>query len=505
MKNKKPARYYSKLKILLLITLFAVESGLLQLILTRAAGVYSPPSSIASDCSVDVTPALNSWLASVPNSSTIVFKVNACYRIDETLNLNNRSGLVLDGQGATFKAVTTGDRTRSQWSTNGGSNLTFKNMIIRGANPHAGTSESAYVASLEAQHAFNIIATRGVTIQNNQAYDLYGDFVYFGGNSTGFSGNATVSDNFFDRNGRQGISITGGDHISVINNDIRNVRRTVFDLEPNTSSGGAFNIFIDHNTIGAHRLNFLSSLGADGNIHDITISNNYLKGSAMNMLVHPPHSRRKNFFFINNTSDSAFGSGAGAAASFYSVDNLQFKNNTQPLQAGRNMAWAKLTDTTGVVLTGNTFKDGTKLYFGTNNIITSNCGNRLTATGAFNIPTICTVISPPNNPPSSVPSTSPSNSLAPSANNGAITPVSNGHYKTAPSSPDEAAKALVTKPVAAVETVSSYITDSHLPIWARILAGIALLLIAIVVLAIIYLLYWLLITHVLKRHQFSFK
>src|ERR1017187_1469429 len=41
--------------------------------------VYTPPSSIPSDCSKDVAPALNKWIATVPSNSTIQFASKACY------------------------------------------------------------------------------------------------------------------------------------------------------------------------------------------------------------------------------------------------------------------------------------------------------------------------------------------------------------------------------------------------------------------------------------------
>ena len=97
--------------------------------------------------------------------------------------------------------------------------------------------------------AFNILGTHGVNIENNQATDTYGDFVYFGPYNNVWVSNVLVSGNTFARNGRQGISITAGDHITISNNSMSQVRMSDFDIEPNSASGGGTNVTIDHNSM----------------------------------------------------------------------------------------------------------------------------------------------------------------------------------------------------------------------------------------------------------------
>src|SRR5438874_13361168 len=72
------------------------------------AATHEAPGSIASDCSRDVTQQLLSWIASVPDHSTLSFASGGCYRIDGTLELTDRDGLTFEGNNATFRASTTG-------------------------------------------------------------------------------------------------------------------------------------------------------------------------------------------------------------------------------------------------------------------------------------------------------------------------------------------------------------------------------------------------------------
>ena len=50
-----------------------------------------PYGSVPSGCSTDATSEILSWIASVPNNSTLVFGAGACYRIEGTLELHGRT------------------------------------------------------------------------------------------------------------------------------------------------------------------------------------------------------------------------------------------------------------------------------------------------------------------------------------------------------------------------------------------------------------------------------
>src|SRR5207244_10906720 len=93
--------------------LAAAVVGLAILAGPAAAATYQVPSSIANDCSVDVTSALLSWIGSVPDYSTLSFGTNACYRIEGTLEFSGRKGLDFEGNGSTFRSLTAPTATRA--------------------------------------------------------------------------------------------------------------------------------------------------------------------------------------------------------------------------------------------------------------------------------------------------------------------------------------------------------------------------------------------------------
>src|SRR6202011_1604941 len=67
--------------------------------------VVEIPDSVRGDCSVDVSAALNQWLASVPDNSTVRLGTRRCYLISAPVIVAGRSRLALDGNGATLQST----------------------------------------------------------------------------------------------------------------------------------------------------------------------------------------------------------------------------------------------------------------------------------------------------------------------------------------------------------------------------------------------------------------
>lgn len=330
---------------------------------TLAATEYQTPSSIVADCSVNVTVDLQNWINSVPDNATLKFGASACYRIDGTLKFIDRNNLIIDGNNATFKAVTSGRelpprdaRTRFHFNFEKGTNLLIRNAIVKGANPYAGVGDLAYVVDLEAQHAFNIYSVQGLTIENSQAYDTYGDFVYIGNQRGDLSRNITIRNNHFERNGRQAIAVTGGEDILIENNFISQVRRATVDIESNSSEGAVRRFMFRNNDIGPGRLLFFANKGADASIEDITFEGNRLTGRPMNVTssTTSENGRRKRYKFINNVSDKVHGSGNQYTMYFKGITDLEVRGNVQPAQATRGMSLVAIDQVSGTKVTSNT-------------------------------------------------------------------------------------------------------------------------------------------------------
>jgi hypothetical protein len=73
---------------------------------TTLPGTLSVPTSIADNCSSDVTSALNSWLGRLPSHAVVALPANACYSVSNTsttLVLDTMNGLTINGNGATLR------------------------------------------------------------------------------------------------------------------------------------------------------------------------------------------------------------------------------------------------------------------------------------------------------------------------------------------------------------------------------------------------------------------
>jgi hypothetical protein len=331
--------------------------------------LYRVPDTIDATGAEDVTAQLTAFIAAVPDSSTIVFAPAATYRVEGTLLLNERRSLRFLGNGATIVQRTTGagtapapafaatwPRRRSVWAAVGGSNLLWRGFALRGANPHAGLADAAYVVALEAQHGFDLIGVRHVEIDSVTVTDVYGDFVYMGMTGGLWTGHVHIHNSTFKRNGRQGFAITGAEDVLIENNVISDVRRTDIDLEPNSTNGGARRITLRSNRFGPTRLNFLSSLGQCGTITGVTIENNTLAGQALKIDVRPPPGcRRSSIRIVGNYSDTQVGVTRGFLMKFMSIDGLIVRGNVNPLQAGREMKGVLAAQSCGVEIAANSF------------------------------------------------------------------------------------------------------------------------------------------------------
>src|SRR5437868_11291535 len=198
----------------------------------RSAATYRVPATIDSTGATDVTAPLLAFFVQVPDGSTIAFPAGGRYRIEGTLALENRHDLAFEGNGAQFFATTQGNRTRSMWRLDFGSGLTFRDIVVKGANPKAGTGPGAYVSTLEAQHGFDVEGTDGVHLQGVTVTDPYGDFVNIDKQKRIWAQNVTVRDSTFARSGCQGMAITGARSVVSEHKNISDVARSTFDVEP---------------------------------------------------------------------------------------------------------------------------------------------------------------------------------------------------------------------------------------------------------------------------------
>jgi hypothetical protein len=321
------------------------------------------PAYITRDCSKDVTQQLQAWFNHKPDGSVIEFQAHSCYRIDSTLFVRDRHHVRIEGNGAVLKAITLGDRTRMQLVLQGGSDIRVHNLVVRGANYNAGSQRGAYHPDFEAQHAFVVSGATDVVFDDVQAYDLYGDFVYIGSGTRGeTSRNVTVSNSEFSRSGRQGISITNAVNVTIKNNKIGEVARSLFDIEPNDATQQARSIHIIGNTTGAAGNFWIANKGAPASIGDIEVSGNHMTdptGGLIFVFVEiGPY--RGPFLFENNTliaNNKVSDEKSKGAFFFTHAENITIRDNTVSFEGG-DMPVVELRDSHHVQVTGNRFYSG---------------------------------------------------------------------------------------------------------------------------------------------------
>ena len=240
--------------------------------------VYKPPNKIKSDCSVPVDSQINAWLATVPDNATVQFG-GRCYGQAGTITLNNRAGLVIDGQGAEFRALTPGDSHRANWRFVGGHDLTVQNLAVRGSNP-----TGAYDTAVEWQHGFSVEGVQSMTLSKVAARETWGDGVMLWrsspspacGEDASSARKILIDEATLERIGRQGVAVVDAEEVTVQKSVIGPVSWSNIDIETDDTCEIARHVRILGNSFGANRFGVVASVGfgAGLQVGDVTVDGN---------------------------------------------------------------------------------------------------------------------------------------------------------------------------------------------------------------------------------------
>jgi hypothetical protein len=378
-------------------------------------GVKTIPSSITSNCSADVSAALNAWLASVPNGSTIDFPSGACYGIDSSLVLTSRSNLTINGNGgevevlnkitsANTSATYTSVPNVTIWDTNGGSNITFENMTLIGDNPN--TDDLCNPDGLlEYSHGINFEGVNTGAVNNVNIENVCGDFVEFEAFDESAQNpqwqddatNITITGGGFYTSGRQGIGITDADNITITGVTMSGVPEDAIDIEPDTALATNSNIKIINNTFEYINNYLLANGGGSGgspNVGSITFSGNtqtHPGSCSASVYAETPSgaTTRTNYVITNNKLEPYT-----TLADLTSVNDVTITNNTDSGAAGNGGC----SSSAGVVLDnvntasiysndfGSSVNEIDQLTGGSALTI---CSNKDSETTTFNLPIVC--------------------------------------------------------------------------------------------------------------------
>ena len=290
---------------------------------TRVSGLVNVPASIDATGKTDVSFEMALFFALARDGATIVFPQGGRYWMDDTLVLDNRHHLTIDGNGATFFVKSAGDLHRSNILLEDSADITIEHLTVQGANPDGGAADDAYQPSKEHQHGFELLSDTYVDLDDVAATDTYGDFVYVGNLEDAPDSNAIeVENSSFARNGRQGISLAAAHNVLITQNTFSDMRMSTFDFEPVGPDQDVQHVTIQNNTIGAGRLLWVAAEGT-GEASHVAITGNNLHTQALQAWVENDQpGLRDDWKVIGNTSDTTFGSPQAAAMLISHVNGL---------------------------------------------------------------------------------------------------------------------------------------------------------------------------------------
>jgi hypothetical protein len=324
---------------------------------TAGARDLRTPGVIDATGATDVTADLQALIDKTPDGGVVQFEQDGNYRLEGTLVVDERHDVRIEGNGARIFATTTGDAHRSQIRVSGGSGLKIRDLEIKGANPHAGLGDGAYVSELEFQHGISLEGATDVELDRVNIHDTYGDLLYISRHDDRrVAERVWIHHSTFARSGRQGIAIVDGRDIVIERNAFTDMRRATIDLEPTAWGWSAENVHIIDNEVGRGRLLFVAAAGV-GPINRVVIARNTLRGRDLGVMMKSPEDRRRrHFWVVDNTSDFT---AKASPLRFTRADGVIVHGNRQPMNA-RDVALVMAVDSCDVAITDNDIAPGTR-------------------------------------------------------------------------------------------------------------------------------------------------
>jgi hypothetical protein len=356
-------------------------------------------ASITADCTIDVTAALNAAIKAQPDGANLLFPANACYVINGTLLLQDRQNLNIDGNGSTFKQVIVPAAKTgiSQWEILGGANITLSNMTVQGVN-----TKASFDGNHEWDHNFEIAGTQTAMLDNVHGKNAGGDFVDIQPdtrkvtNSDGTGGvipkNITLKNSDINISGRNAVSCTGCDTVTITGNTFNNIGYQGIDVEIEAAKWYGRNISVTNNTYGPVQLSNFSASGFGLDTTNLTFANNTATASVKT--CQPPvyfdSSTPRNTIKI--TGNSLIGIGTGIYIE--RGTDVTVENNIVKLVTGCS-AYRGIyaSNVNGGTVRGNDFSSSAAglALFNLQQPITNvvACGNKVPGGSAFDAPTVC--------------------------------------------------------------------------------------------------------------------
>lgn len=337
---------------------------------SASGDVLSPPSSIASDCSKDVSEQLNAFFAGVPSFSVVQFPAAACYRTETEVVVRDKTGLVLDGNNAVLRRTSLSPQERRYPQAN--AHLRFvritdsvvSGLRVEGTNtvsdlPAPGNPYGAYDVQFEFEHGYSFHGAKNVVLRDSSADGVWGDGV----NITGIDQYAKATSDgvrvervTVGRNGRQGVTVIAR-NVLLDGVVIKHSRRSGIDLEPNTKNTPVVGVEIRNSRISSWLLAFAS--GGAGIVDDVHIHDNVIERTGVPFIYVKASdgTRRNGWRVTHNVVLNELGSPASALR-FVNVGNVLVSHNSLKLATTQSRSAVQASvGTTGLRIECNRFEN----------------------------------------------------------------------------------------------------------------------------------------------------
>lgn len=225
------------------------------------------PSSVASDCSKDVTAAVVGFIQGAANGQTVKLQPGGCYVVNQTLGFVGKTGVTFDGNAGTIRKTTLPTECGQQshlLRISGSTRTTVMGLRLEVRDG----SEFKYTDCHAFEHAISVLESTGTTLTTLGVDGPHGDCLYIRG-AVGLS----AKDVACNRAMRQGIGFVKGTDAVFDNFDMTNVIRSGLDFEPNDTTQTIQGVRLLNSTIAVGNLP-VTSQGRNAPIRDITIKGN---------------------------------------------------------------------------------------------------------------------------------------------------------------------------------------------------------------------------------------
>ncbi|UJH91038.1 right-handed parallel beta-helix repeat-containing protein [Antarcticibacterium sp. 1MA-6-2] len=186
----------------------------------------------------------------------------------------------------------------------------------------------AYQSYWEFEHAFDIINSQNITIEDSSVYGVWGDGVYIGQSTTNPSENIILRNLHLKFTGLQGIAVSDARKIIIDKVWIDKGRRSGIDLEPFHDEGFANDVEVRNSKIDVQLTPFAA--GGRGDVSNIYIHNNEYTGSGNTIFCRTSNEKnptiRKNWKFIKNVRTNTYGS-SSPVIKFGWTENILIEGN----------------------------------------------------------------------------------------------------------------------------------------------------------------------------------